>query len=347
MALPDELLPFPDRRPRRTPVSPLGARLSRSGIITRRLRRNRGLRILTYHGVCADEVAGEAWLPRHFVTESGFARQMQILASLGRVVHLPEVISNLVNGCPINEPCFAITFDDGHACTLRHAVPVMDRLGIRGTFFVATGHLDDGTWLLSDRLRVLGSLPRGVTADMHPQLRTWVESPARPKSTPHDEVLSLVDDCWPAVADGIDSRTIETLRPPSWNEMVGLHRAGHEIAAHTATHVILAQESRRRRETEIVHSVRRVREQVSRCDGFAYPNGGPDDFDEQDVDVLRRQGVAYAVTTTPGRCLPPVDLYCLPRSSIGLGHNEHVFALEMNGWLDRRRRRQHLGAWAR
>ena len=331
---------------RRTVVSSLTTLLSRSGYLARRLRRYPGLRILTYHGVCADGLAGEAWLPRHFVTEGRFVRQMRILSDLGRIVHLPEVMTDLERGRPLRGPGFAITFDDGHASTLRHAVPIMRELGIRATFFVATGHVDHGEGFLSDRLGLLGGLPHRVRANMCPQLRFLVESPARSKRVPHDEVKGLLDEHWPAVAEFLDPRSVEALRPASWRELSGLHDSGHEIAAHTVFHVILGRETRQRRETEIVGSIRRVREHVSRCDGFAYPNGGAGDFDDHDVDILRREGVHYAVTTAPGRCVPPLDMYRLPRTSIGLGHDDHTFTLETSGWLDARRRRQHAGAWA-
>ena len=338
-------LPRVTRRWRQTAASSVTALLSRSGYLARRLRRHPGLRILTYHGVCADGLAGEAWLPRHFVTEGCFARQMRILSDLGHIVHLPDAMTGLEHGRPLREPGFAVTFDDGHACTLRHAIPIMQQLGIRATFFVATGHIDHGEGFLSDRLGLLGGLPRRVTADMRPQLRFFVESPGRPKRVPHDEVKALVDEYWPTAAGRLDPRSVEALRPASWVELSDLHDSGHEVAAHTVSHVILGQETRQRREAEIVGSIRRVREHVSRCDGFAYPNGGPGDFDGHDVDVLRREGARYAVTTTPGRCASPLDMYRLPRTSIGLGHDDHTFALEMSGCLDARRR-QHAGAWA-
>jgi len=324
---------------RRKALGPLVRLLDRYGYMRRRLHRNPRLRILTYHGVCSEDVAGEAWVPRHFVTEGHFAQQMRILLNLGRIVRLSDVVEDLVDGRPFDEPCFAITFDDGHACTLRHALPAMDALGIQATFFVTTGHVDRGEGFLSDRLGVLGSLPLRLAERMHSDLRHYVESPERAKHVPYDRVQSMLDEYWPVVADGLDRRIAETLRPVSWTELGDLHRSGHEIAAHTVSHVILTQESCSRREAEIVDSVRRIRENISRCDGFAYPNGGRNDFDGYDVGVLRREGIRYAVTTTPGCCVPPLDRYRLPRTSVGLGHDDCTFALEMSGYLDRRRRR--------
>ncbi|MCK4658880.1 MAG: polysaccharide deacetylase family protein [Phycisphaerae bacterium] len=314
--------------------------------MTRRLRRCPGLRILTYHGVCADEVADEAWLPPHFVTRSRFMRQMQILAELGHIAHLPDVANTLRNDQPPGEPRFAITFDDGHACTLHHALPILGSYGVKATFCVATGHIDSGEWFVSDRLRVLGTLPGSVKAGMPPQLQGFLDSPGRSKHVPHDELKCLVEDSWGLAVNWRGSRLAEALRPASWGEIVALHQSGHEIAAHTVSHVILSRETRRRREAEIVNSIRKVREKTSRCDTFAYPNGGPGDFDEQDIEVLRREGVAYALTTTSGYCTRPLDAYRLPRTSVGLGHDEPVFTLEMSGWLDKRRRRQQRGDWA-
>ncbi len=40
---------------------------------------SRRLRILAYHGVCDDHLAGERWMPPYFVTRSAFAAQMSYL----------------------------------------------------------------------------------------------------------------------------------------------------------------------------------------------------------------------------------------------------------------------------
>ncbi|MCP4592610.1 MAG: polysaccharide deacetylase family protein [bacterium] len=334
------------QRLRRTIAGAVAPLLEHAGYLARKARRSAGLRVLTYHGVCSDEVAGEPWLPPHFVTQSAFEQQLRILRSAGNVVHLPAVIDGLLEGKVLDEPCFAITFDDGHACTLRHALPGLEHWDLRATFFVATGHVDEGRWFLSDRLRVLGALPEAIRADLPKPLRVLVASPTLYKTHEHDHVLALVEESWPALQDALPDSVVECFAPLGWPDLSRLAAAGHEIGAHTVGHVILARETRARREAELAESVRRVRAQVGCGDAFAYPNGVPGDFDAQDAEILRREGVRYAFTTVPGRCLPPVDPFALPRTSIGLGHDEHTFALEMSGLLDSRRRRQHARTWA-
>jgi peptidoglycan/xylan/chitin deacetylase (PgdA/CDA1 family) len=328
-------------------VASLTGLLRRSGVLVRHLRRQGGLRILTYHGVCADAVAAEPWLPPHFVTATQFAHQMQLLTELGTVVHLPEVVRQLAADEPFRRPSFAVTFDDGHACTLRQAAPALDQRGLHATFFVSTGHIDTGAWFVSDRLRVLQYAPKALTADLPAALRPYVEAPVRAKAVPADNVRDLLDAYWPTVVDRLGPGVREALHPASWDELLDLQRRGHDVGAHTVTHVILSRETRARREAEITDSIRRVRAQTGSCIGFAYPNGGPGDFDSTDIEILRREGIAYALTTTPGRCVPPLNLHRLPRTSIGLAHDPATFLLDMSGWLERRRRRQATGAWAR
>jgi peptidoglycan/xylan/chitin deacetylase (PgdA/CDA1 family) len=138
----------------------------------------------------------------------------------------------------------------------------------------------------------------------------------------------------------------EAFRPLNWDQARDLCKRGHDIGAHSVSHVILGREARAGRDVEIADSVRRVRSAVGECTGFAYPNGLPGDFDDRDIAVLRREGVPFATTTTPGTCTAPADLFRLPRTSIGLGHDDHIFTIEMSGHIDARRRRQQVGTWS-
>ena len=52
----------------------VAAALDHVGLLRRHFERRGGLRILCYHGVCADEVLGEPWVPSYFVGASNFAR---------------------------------------------------------------------------------------------------------------------------------------------------------------------------------------------------------------------------------------------------------------------------------
>lgn len=66
-----------------------------------------------------------------------------------------------VGMAPPTEPKVLVTFDDGHRDNLEHALPILERLGVRALFFVITDlveHAPDTsmTWDELDRLRAAG-----------------------------------------------------------------------------------------------------------------------------------------------------------------------------------------------
>jgi hypothetical protein len=138
----------------------------------------------------------------------------------------------------------------------------------------------------------------------------------------------------------LDPAIIETLRPLNWQEVREIHSAGHEIAGHTVDHAILGAQSPAVRRHQILRCIETIEDMLKiKVAGFAYPNGGPGDFGEEDRRTLRAARVHYAVTTRSGYA-DEHDRFELPRLCIGRGHTRESFLLELTGLLDERRRRQ-------
>lgn len=90
-----------------------------------------------YHQVTAGGPPGYA---QYTVTPAAFARQMRVLVGLGyRAITLDDVVAARSAGSPLPRRSVVITFDDGFADAVRHAVPVLVRRGLTATFFVVTG----------------------------------------------------------------------------------------------------------------------------------------------------------------------------------------------------------------
>jgi len=108
---------------------------------------NHGLRILTYHRV-NDDHRGD----RLSVRTDSFREQMELLVASGRpVVSLGRALPALSGDQPLPEDALAITFDDGYRDNLDVALPILERLGLPATVFVATGYV--GTSATIDRYR--------------------------------------------------------------------------------------------------------------------------------------------------------------------------------------------------
>jgi peptidoglycan/xylan/chitin deacetylase (PgdA/CDA1 family) len=87
----------------------------------------------------------------------------------------------------------------------------------------------------------------------------------------------------------------------TWADVAALAGGGIAFGAHTVTHPVLSTLSAAEARDEIVRS----KEAIERCLGrpvrlFAYPNGGPEDFDAATKRILRDAGFDGATTTMWG-----------------------------------------------
>lgn len=93
--------------------------------------------ILMYHQVAPDAPAAYA---HYTVTPDVFARQMRLLVALRyRSLTLDRLWAARSARAALPTRSVVITFDDGFADAVRHAVPVLQRLGLSATFFIVAG----------------------------------------------------------------------------------------------------------------------------------------------------------------------------------------------------------------
>ncbi|MCR9200736.1 MAG: polysaccharide deacetylase family protein [Planctomycetaceae bacterium] len=97
--------------------------------------------ILMYHRVVPDTLPAGVPKPTWNVTPDQFDRQLRGLLQRG---YQPWRLSDLLTADARQIPSnvFVVTFDDGYANNLVHAVPILKELQIPATIFLATGFLD-------------------------------------------------------------------------------------------------------------------------------------------------------------------------------------------------------------
>ena len=128
-------------------------------------RRERGLRILTYHRV-NDRHPHD----RLTVAPRAFAAQMEALRESGRVVlSLAQALPALQGGEPVPAGAVALTFDDGYADNVTDALPILQHLGFQAAFFVVTGLM--GTSRTLDRYQACCDADRMMSWDQVRALR--------------------------------------------------------------------------------------------------------------------------------------------------------------------------------
>jgi len=289
-------------------------------------------RILTYHGLCRDEHAGQEWVPDSFVTVRRFEWQMEYLAEKMVPIRLDELAAMLKRGDPPTPRTVVVTFDDGLANTVRLAAPILAKYGLKATFFLTTALIGTEQLLWFDRLRWIRRLAAPAVVRGDDLLSGRID----PKKADVRDVLARLDPWWAEIRGRIPTHVLDALRLMTWEEARALQRAGHSIGAHTRNHAILSAQPDPVRQEEIIGSVREVRE---RCGTswlpFAYPNGQPGDFDHRDAEWLRACEVGCAVTTVAGPNQADQDLLRLRRNSIGRYHTHAGFLAELAGLRDR------------
>ncbi|HXF46700.1 MAG TPA: polysaccharide deacetylase family protein [Burkholderiaceae bacterium] len=238
-----------------------------------------------------------------------------------RVLPLAEAAARLKSG-DLPPRAMSITFDDGYADNEEVAAPILRRLGLHATFFVATGFLDGGN-MWNDRVieavracnaqRLdLGFLALGIAS---------LDSMAARRAT-IDRILARIKHEEPAQRQAFVERieeacgtALQAALMMRAEQVARLAASGMDIGAHTVTHPILARLSLAQAREEIESSKAALESIVGRRVAlFAYPNGVPQqDYRAEHVELVRTAGFDAAVCTAWGVARPGADPFQLPR----------------------------------
>jgi peptidoglycan/xylan/chitin deacetylase (PgdA/CDA1 family) len=279
------------------------------------------LTILTYHRVLPDI---DPLLSKDQVDAQKFAKHMAIIAECFNVLPLPEALERLERGT-LPSRSLSITFDDGYRDNYTIALPILQRHGLKATFFVCSGYLNDGLMFndtIIESLRAcqssqldlswlgLGLLP---VHDMTSKRIGAEKILNAVKYLPFEEREQACTRLWQAAAPN-------KVRPSLMmtdDQIRQMAAQGMTIGGHTHMHPILNRIDLDSARQDIVHN----RQVLGALVGneplvFAYPNGRPvRDYGPEHVKLLRAVGYHAAVSTAWGVATPSCDRFQLPRFS--------------------------------
>lgn len=296
--------------------------------------------ILMYHRVAEDDVDpwGLCVTPAHFEAQLGVLRARGGLCALG----------TLVGGERPPDGALALTFDDGYDDTLDVAAPLLARYEAPATVFVTTAGFDgdEACWwdVLAELLLRSGRVPEALRLRVGDEDQAWILGPHadyaaeeaadhrawRPGSPPPTARHALYLDLWQLLIDQTpeeQERAIDALRdwagrdgtPPgrllTREETARLGRiAPVEIGGHTIRHPALPVLDAAAQVREIEVGKRQLEEATGTpVLHFAYPYGR---YGSDVAERVRAAGFASAATTDPGRVMPGVDPFALPRLQV-------------------------------
>jgi len=246
--------------------------LQAAGVYRRRLERQPfdGLAVLAYHGVRDDRLARPAMQGAELhVSAARLAEHCRVLKEICTPISADRFLEAVIDDRPLPPRAVLLTFDDGYATWLTHALPVLERFDVPAVMFIC---------------------PEPVARGIH----FWFDAvAAREGQASVDALKRLPYDAWraetarlelPAAAGHPNAPlTIEAVQELARSPLV-------EIGGHTLTHPILANASSTQQQQEIAGCAHALAAWTGRTPRlFAYPNGRPEtDFSPETVSLVRQ-----------------------------------------------------------
>ncbi len=314
--------------------------LGASGLHAAAAPLTRGLgAILTFHHVLPD--VSEGFAPNRLltVTPTFLDQIIRRLRDLGyEIVGMDDAVKRLAAEAPPQRRFAVLTFDDGLRDHLDHALPVLERHGAPGTFYVTTGFADRTArlWWIeleeavrrADHLSVMvgGERIERDTRDPAAKRLAFDDIYWHLREGPEETLRAVVDELCRQHA--VDPAALVDRYCLDWSGIEALAR--HPlvtVGAHTLSHPMLAKYPEDFARREIGEGRLILERRLGRpVQHLAYPVGDPGSAGMREFRMACEAGYASAVTTRPGLLFP--------------AHDKHPHALprvSMNGYYQTRR----------
>jgi peptidoglycan/xylan/chitin deacetylase (PgdA/CDA1 family) len=251
-----------------------------------------------------------------------FERLMLIVARTYCVLPLDQAVSQLQAG-QLQARALAITFDDGYADNHDVAMPILNRLGLSATIFIATGFLDGGRMWNDTVIECLRRTTKDQVDLTDLGLSCMPTRTASERRQAIERVIPIVKYQMPEARTPLLDRLHALCGHPALptdlmmrsQDVRSLRRGGLGVGAHTVNHPILLTLPDDLARSEMATSREQLQVLVDEpVTLLAYPNGGPGvDFDDRHAAMARQLGFAAAVSTRKGVARPGEDVFSLPR----------------------------------
>lgn len=254
-------------------------------------------------------------------TASEFEERMRWIAENFVVLPLASAAAALQED-RLPRRALCITFDDGYADNHDVALPILRKLGLHATFFIATGYLDGGR-MFNDTVIEAIRQARDTVLDIDDfGLGVHALATLEERRAAIDRILPRVkylpigqrEAVAGTIAERVGARLPDNLMMSS-EQVAALHAAGMHIGGHTVMHPILAGIPLESARDEIGAG----RERLEEITGapvrlFAYPNGRPlRDYRREHAALVRELGFDAAVSSAWGSTRAGADLFQIPR----------------------------------
>jgi peptidoglycan/xylan/chitin deacetylase (PgdA/CDA1 family) len=280
---------------------------------------NGKLTILTYHRVPEDI---DPLLSSDQVDARKFATHMRAIAECFNVLPLPEALEHMERGT-LPARALSITFDDGYQDNYTIALPILQRHGLKATFFVCSGYINEGLMFNDVIVEALRACEATKLDLSWLGLGELTVNDLESKRLASEKILNTVKYLPFSEREAACSRFWESAVPGkprprlmmTDEQICQLARHGMTIGGHTHTHPILNRLDLDSAREDIALNRRLLGTLIGKEPMvFAYPNGRPvRDYGHEHVKLLQELGYQSAVSTAWGIATNTCDRYQLPR----------------------------------
>ena len=295
----------------------------------RRLLPTSHVTILTYHRIVRS--GGLSFERRDLhVTPETLDRQVGILKRFFTLIDTRQLDAHL-QGAPLPPNPALVTFDDGYRDNHDEALPVLQRHGVRATFFIATRYVTEQRMFWWDHLRyIVGRAAPGRFALSYPDSMTLDLTGESQRAEATEQLLGIVKSRAGLDLDRFLDETARGcgVRPDpdeekrlahalvmSWDQVRSLHEAGMDVQSHGWSHRVLTTLREDEAEADLGAARQELEERLGKpVFAVAYPVGRAPAQDGP----LRRAGYRLGFTSGTGvaRTDRPIDPFRLPRLSV-------------------------------
>jgi peptidoglycan/xylan/chitin deacetylase (PgdA/CDA1 family) len=282
-----------------------------------------------------------------------------ILELLGRrffPIPLEEAVEKLKRGVDLPKRAVSLTFDDGYLDNFTVVVEILNKYGMKGTFFIPVNQIENQEIYWWDLLYQIGTENPGdlaTLADQQKALPQEIISLIKDMPRKYGEQESVCRECVRLLNRTNAAKReqfIAELRRISlskdhqrlllnWDEVREISRQGHDIGSHTLSHRFLTQLDEVDARKEIFESRAALSKKIGKeVVGFSYPRGG---WNQIMAESVAEAGYSYAVTTRYGRNSSGADVYRLARLNVSdyqgirASMAKTMYYLEIIGFLDK------------
>lgn|GEM_PF-1328895 len=298
--------------------------INKTGIVDARLKKG-GVVILMFHKI--DDKCDQLPLT---ICPAIFDRIISELVSRYEIVPLESLIAEDGSLIVDDEVKFAITFDDGYRDNYENGFPILKKYKVPATIYLSYGHMEGQLYFWYEKLtsgvrnsqqqnidlKDLGSeefsLETQEDRDLAIyKLNFWLKNfTDQERMEKMDTILDRLE---------VDAKELSVSSMLSWEMVSEMADNNINFGSHTISHPILSRENKQSIEIEVVESKQLLKEKTGySIDGFAYPNGTIDDYNDTVLEFVRTT-YQHACTTTPGINYKGQDPLQLKRINIDPG----------------------------